>query len=206
MFYCKYCSDTLEIIKNPNLANEAAIKQIDSVDELVEIFFSDLESKKNKFINSDTQFSIMWAESEIDNLDFKQLIKTYGIQGLTPEDLKTQLSNMYRQIVKFQKSVSNFYLSCTNCSTTYFLEPGTVIDSINYEKSAAANDDDAKIRLNDPTLPRTKDFICPNSKCVTNTKSDDINVLVNKEAVFYRSGKEYNIKYICCQCNAQWGT
>lgn len=206
MFYCKYCSDTLEIIKNTNLANEAATKQIESVDELVEIFFNDLESKKNKFINSDTQFSIMWAESEIDKLDLKQLLKTYGVTGLTSEELKAQLSNMYRQIVKFQKSVSNFYLSCTNCSTTYFLEPGTMIDSINFEKSAGTNDDDAKIRANDPTLPRTKDFICPNSKCVTNVKSNDESTLVNKEAVFYRLGKEYNIKYICCQCNTQWGT
>jgi hypothetical protein len=206
MFYCKYCSDTLEIIKNTNLANESAIKQIESVDELVEIFFSDMESKKNKFINSDTQYSIMWPESEIDNLDLKQIIKKNEVTGMGSEELKTSLSNMYRQIVKFQKSISNFYLSCTNCSTTYFLEPGTVIDSINFEKSAASNDDDSKIRLNDPTLPRTKDFICPNSKCVTNVKSDDINVLVNKEAVFYRSGKEYNIKYICCECNTQWGT
>jgi len=206
MFYCKYCSDTLEIIKNTNLANESAIKQIESVEELVEIFLSDLESKKNKFINSDTQYSIIWAESEIDKLDLKQIIKSNGITGMGPEELKTLLSNMYRQIVKFQKSISNFYLSCTNCSTTYFLEPGTVIDSINFEKSAASNDDDSKIRANDPTLPRTKDFICPNSKCVTNIKSDDINMLTSKEAVFYRSGKEYNIKYICCQCNTQWGT
>jgi len=206
MFYCKYCSDTLEIIKNNNLANESAIKQIESVEELVEIFFSDLESKKNKFINSDTQYSIMWAESEIDSLDLKQIIKSNGVTGMSPEELKLSLSNMYRQIVKFQKSVSNFYLSCTNCSTTYFLEPGTVIDSINFEKSAASNDDDAKVRLNDPTLPRTKDFICPNSKCITNVKSDDINVLTSKEAVFYRSGKEYNIKYICCQCYTHWGT
>jgi len=206
MFYCKYCSDTLEIIKNTNLANESTIKQIESVDELVDIFLSDMESKKNKFINSDTQYSIMWAESEIDTLDLKQIIKKYEIEGMGPEELKTNLSNMYRQTVKFQKSISNFYFLCTNCLTTYFLEPGTIIDSINFEKSAIANDDDAKIRVNDPTLPRTKDFICPNSKCVTNTKSDDTDVLVNKEAVFYRSGKEYNIKYICCQCNTQWGT
>lgn len=205
MFYCKYCSDTLEIIKNTNLANEDNIKQIDSIDELVEIYFSDLESKKNKYINSDTQFSIMWAESELDNLDLKNIIKSYDVQ-MTQEELKTGLSNMYRQIVKFQKSVSNFYLSCTNCSTTYFLEPGTMIDSINYEKSAVIVDDDSKIRSQDPTLLRTKDYVCPNSKCATNTKTSDKEVMMNKEAVFYRVGKEYSIKYICCQCNTQWGT
>ena len=125
---------------------------------------------------------------------------------MTQEELKAGLSNMYKQIVKFQKSVSTFYLSCTNCSTTYFLEPGTMIDSINYEKSAVITDDDVKIRNLDPSLLRTKDYICPNSKCITNTKSSDKDVMINKEAVFYRSGKEYNIKYICCQCNTQWGT
>lgn len=206
MFYCKYCSDTLEIIKNTNIANEDNMKAIESADELVEIFFSNSESKKNKYINSDSQYSIMWAESEIDSLNFKDILKTYDVSTMNSEELKTSLSNMYRQIVKFQKSISQFYLSCTNCATTYYLEPGTVIDSINFEKSAVSNDDDVRIRINDPTLPRTKDYICPNSKCVTNTKSNDTNVLTEKEAVFYRSGKEYNIKYICCQCNTQWGT
>lgn len=205
MFYCKYCSDTLEIIKNTNLSNEENTKQVETPDELVEIFFSNLESKKNKYINSDIQYSIMWAESEIDKLDLKSILKTYDEQ-IQQEELKTELLSMYRKIVKFQKSVSNFYLSCTNCSTTYFLEPGTIIDSINYEKSAIIINDDAKIRCQDPTLLRTKDYICPNSKCITNTKSSDGEVMINKEAVFYRAGKEYNIKYICCQCNAQWGT
>ena len=57
-----------------------------------------------------------------------------------------------------------------------------------------SNDDDVKHRINDPTLPRTKDFICPNSKCISNTKKTDKEVLINKEAVFYRPTKEYNIK------------
>jgi hypothetical protein len=206
MFYCKYCSDTLEIIKNTNLSSEENIKPIGSPDELVEIFFSNLESKKNKFINSDTQYSIMWAESELNSIDLKSILKTNDIDSITPEELLTDLSKMYKQIVKFQKSISQFYLSCTNCSTTYYLEPGTMIDSINFEKSALVNDDDIKQRINDPTLPRTKDFICPNTKCVTNTSPNDPKILIEKEAVFYRLGKEYNIKYICCQCNIQWGT
>ena len=205
MFYCKYCSDTLEIVKNPNLASENLTTQIETPNELVKIFFSDLDAKKNKYVNSDTQYSIMWAESEINNLDFNLIVKSHENE-ISIEDLKNKIINMYRQIVKFQKNTSVFYLSCTNCTTTYFLEPGTMIDSINYEKSSIINDDDVKVRSADPTLLRTKDYICPNLKCVTNTKSSDENVLINKEAVFYRSGKEYNIKYICCQCNTQWGT
>ena len=73
--------------------------------------------------------------------------------------------------------ISTFYLSCTNCATTYFLEPGIIIDSINFEKNAVINNDDSAIRIKDQTLLRTKDFICPNSEC----KVKDI----DKEAIIY---------------------
>jgi hypothetical protein len=206
MFYCKYCSDTLEIIKNPNLSIEDKIKTINNPTELFDIYLDNIETKKNKFINSDYQYSIMWPEQEIDTLNFDKLLKDANINNLTIEELKNELISIYKNIVKSQKNISTFYLSCTNCTTTYFLEPGTIIDSINFEKSAIINDEDIKSRVSDQTLPRTKDYICPNSKCITNLKKTDPNILIEKEAVFYRSGKEYNIKYICCQCNTQWGT
>ena len=45
-------------------------------------------------------------------------------------------------------------------------------------------------RLNDFTLPRTKDFICPNKNCISHKNNLD------KEAVFYRPYKNsYKIKY-----------
>jgi len=206
MFYCKYCSDSLEIIKNTNISNEDKTKQIENPENLFQIYLEDIESKKNRYINSDFQYTIMWPESDIENLNFKELIKNNNLNNISEEDLKNNLINKYREFVKSQKNISTFYLSCTNCSTTYFLEPETIIDSINFEKSAIINDDDIKSRISDPTLLRTKDYICPNSKCQTNLKKSDKNILLEKEAVFYRSGKEYNIKYICCLCNTQWGT
>jgi len=206
MFYCKYCADSLEITKNANLETEDRKKSINSPKELFDIYLEDSEYKKNKFINSDYQYSIIWSEDQINDLNLSELITEHNLNKITVDELKTNLIALYRQIIKMQKNISQFYLACTNCATTYFLEPGTVIDSINYEKSAIINDEDVKIRTSDPTLPRTKDYICPNSKCVTNTKKSDKNILLEKEAVFYRSGKEFNIKYICCQCNTQWGT
>jgi len=206
MFYCKYCADSLEITKNANLETEDRKKSINSPKELFDIYLEDSEYKKNKFINSDYQYSIVWSEDQINDLNLSELITEHNLNKITVEELKTNLITLYRQIIKMQKNISQFYLSCTNCATTYFLEPGIVIDSINFEKSAIINDEDVKIRTSDPTLPRTKDYICPNSKCLTNTKKSDKNILLEKEAVFYRSGKEFNIKYICCQCNTQWGT
>lgn len=207
MFYCKYCSDTLEITKNVNQSVEENIQPINDATELFHIVIDDIEFKKNKFINSDVQFSINWAESLIDDINLKDLVKTVKLNNdITVDELKLMIIAKYRQIVKSQKNISQFFLLCTNCATTYFLEPGTIIESINYEKSIINIENDSHIRVNDPTLPRTKDFICPNQKCVNNTKKTDRETLIQKEAVFYRNSKEYNIRYICCQCNAVWGT
>lgn len=208
MFYCKYCSNTLEIIKNTNISIDDKIKIIESPTKLFEIYLEDLESKKNNFINSDFQYKINWPEGEINSLNIKNLLKNLDIDNSSDESVKNNLIKKYRDIVKSQKNVSIFYLSCTNCSTTYFLEPETLIESINLDKNSnVKNDyDDIKSRIHDPTLARTKDYICPNSKCKTNLQKNSKEILIEKEAVFYRTGKEYNIKYICCQCNTQWGT
>lgn len=205
MFYCRYCSDTLEIIKNTKISNQDKIQVINNPEELLEIVMNDIELKKNKFINTDIQYSINWPESDITKLNLKESNKEIE-NDINTEDMQTMIINKYRQIVKSQKNISSFYLSCTNCATTYFLEPGTILDSINYERSIVSNDYDSKIRAHDPLLPRTKDFICPNSKCVSNIKKTDKKVLIEKEAVVFRNTKEYNVTYICCQCNTQWGT
>ena len=197
MFYCKYCSDTLQITKNTNLSVENKIKQINNIDELINIVLND--SENDNIITSDFQYSILWPESNITDFNYDN-IKT------DKEELKQKLIDKYKKIVKLQKNISKFYLACSNCETTYFLEPETIIYSMNFEKSALNIDENALIRNQDPLLPRTKDFICPNIKCINNTKKNDKKVMIEKEAVIYRMNKEYNIKYICCQCNSQWGT
>ena len=48
-----------------------------------------------------------------------------------------------------------------------------------------------QLRANDNTLPRTKDFICPNKKCDSKNVNDK-----SREAIFYRpDSNKYNLKY-----------
>ena len=83
---------------------------------------------------------------------------------------------------------------------TYVLQPGTNLFSINFDtKSKTVYGDDVVLKCLNPILPRTRDYICPNSDCNSNTQTDS-----NKEAVFYRNNKDYNLKYICCLCHTQW--
>jgi hypothetical protein len=183
---------------------EQNIKVLNKPDDVVKQVLLELEPKKKKYINSDIQFSVNFSElilkNYISSFD-KKLLEKYNI---TFDKFKTLVLNKFQEIIKQQREVTNFIRQCSNCGSSFFLEPETVIYSINYERSYLFQDDETRIKCNDPTLPRTKDFICPNEKCITNTES--IKILQNKEAVFYRNQYEYNLKYICCDCFTQWGT
>ena len=204
MSYCKNCSHTLEITKNVNTNTEDNIKVLNKPEDIVNIELLELEPKKKKYVG-DIQYSINFSE-----LIIKNYFKTFDTKKLekfkiTPEDFKLKVIFRYKQIVKQQRIASSFILECSNCGSTFFLEPGTTIYSINYERSIHQIDEETRIKCTDLTLPRTKDFVCPNNKCINNTDTSD-EVLLEKEAVFYRNPKEYNLKYICCQCYFQWGT
>ena len=95
----------------------------------------------------------------------------------------------------------NAYFFCDNCNYNTKLEPGTII----FKTSTLSNlEEDKEIiisRVLDRTLPRTKDFTCPNQKCKTNKDYND----KNREAVFYRPySNSYKLKYICCICKTSW--
>jgi len=47
-------------------------------------------------------------------------------------------------------------------------------------------------------LPRTKDFTCKNSNCITHKDSK------LKEAVFLKIPKSYNLTYVCTTCHYSW--
>ena len=60
--------------------------------------------------------------------------------------------------------------------------------------------EDNKLISMDPTLPRTKDYSCKNVNCVTHKNIKD------KEAVFLRIPKTYNLSYICTKCYYSWNS
>jgi hypothetical protein len=205
MSYCTNCSHTLEIVKNIDQVMDQNVKIINKPEDLIKNVLLELEPKKKKYINMDIQYSINFSElvvkNYINSFDKKNLEK-YNIKF---DEFKTRVLNKFKEIVKKQRNLSTFILQCSNCGSSFFLQPETIIYSINYENSNILIDDDTHIKCNDLTLPRTKDFICPNPKCINNTDSSD-NILMEKEAVFFRNSTEYNLKYICCQCHFQWGT
>jgi hypothetical protein len=101
------------------------------------------------------------------------------------------------------RSGLKYVLKCTSsCNHISPLKSGTTIYSLNYKKQQSSfNDNNIDLKLFDPTLPRTKDYVCENPECETNNKGFN---MANKEAVFYRAKDSYHTKYACLNCRHSW--
>lgn len=111
-------------------------------------------------------------------------------------------SNKYKNLTKteqtkimkfFEKQINAFEI-CNNCNYIAPLESGKVIFTNFINKRSIEKYDimDNILKVNDQTLARTKDYICPNKDCKY--------VKGVTEAVIYKKPNSHNILYICSSC------
>lgn len=198
MSYCKYCQNILKIVKNKDY-NELVVQEL-LKEDLVNLLSKKLDAISGQYIQDETIYRINFAIDEIDKMD----INMKKFKDINIDKVKTELKNLYEEIIRGNSNGNMFNFLCTNCSMTYYLQPGTVIDSVSFMETNYVQDETPEIRFDDPTLFRTKDFICVNNKCITNTDTS-AKIQQEKEAVFYKL-QTHNIKYICFHCKTQWGT
>ena len=94
--------------------------------------------------------------------------------------------------------IGHYYI-CRLCNHMEEIKPGTILFNkpthVTVQKNIFCNEN----KIHDPTLPVTRNYICPNDKCPTNKQ----NVL--KEAVMYRINEDtYTTYYICKVCKTNW--
>lgn len=169
--FCPKCTFVLNLQKNIER------KEITNLEELILIL---LENKDN--IKTSIKFS-----SITDSKTFKEL--------------NEQEKNIVKTNYNFFTSLNKVgFYKCNNCGYFENIKNGTVLidNESNYEHKPSS-DLFLKLQKNNPILPRTKDYICLNKECETNTKNSK-----DREAVFYRIGNSYQIKYLCCICNNEW--
>jgi hypothetical protein len=129
-------------------------------------------------------------------------LETYLTKKNVAATERQKILDKYNVMRSQKQIISKYIIKCTSCGENYVLHPETIIYSLNFGKQQTSfNDDNIDLKIYDQTLPRTKDYICPNTKCETNTKNFNNN---NKEAVFYRASKSYHIKYACVNCKTSW--
>lgn len=175
MKFCPKCNFMLDIC---NKISNNLLNEINSSDEFIELIknVNDIDyNYKLKFKLNDLQKNKTFIKLDANN---KNKILTY-----------------FNKINK----TNNILFFCNNCNYIEPIENGKILftsSNINKKNINLPND---KNLIIDPTLPRTKDFICPNKKCITNLKK------INKEAVFFRPDpKSYKLIYICISCSQKW--
>jgi hypothetical protein len=190
---CTKCSFSLTIIKDTDTKINQQNKKILSLNT-PELFLEYLKKIKKEGIDEDIEIKLTFNET-----DFITYLKTQ--KKLSQDDIDILLTK-YKQFLN--KKITNEYIKkCVACHSKYPLEANTVIFTLNLKQTTSFNDDNIDLKIEDKILPRTKDYICENIECLTNN-SNDKKILLEKEAIIYRSNNSHHIKYACCVCKYNW--
>lgn len=176
-FFCRNCNDLLRITINEKYDEK----------NVVNVEIGDLKGLQ---INDNKMYNLLFSYRTIRELNASDEEKKALIKKMT-------------EIIESGRTRSKFIYKCSSCLSKYYIQQGAIIDTANYKQKREQKDVSAEIRKQDPTLYRTKNYVCMNAVCITNT---DESMGKKKEAVFYTLGDTYNIRYICTVCNTQWGT
>lgn len=113
-----------------------------------------------------------------------------------------------KQNIQRQKSGQNerenpnqMYFICHECQNYESIKPGTRIltkTSIDVSKEYRNSKLKPDYLINITTLPRTRNYICPNKECVSHSD------LSKREAVMNKFGESYTVTYICTACKTIW--
>lgn len=86
------------------------------------------------------------------------------------------------------------YFKCSNCTYSEPIVDGQVIMRKTADTNYVNNTVDYSDMADASYLPRTRNYICPNSKCESHTKYE------KREAVFFRLNDSSKTIYVCTAC------
>lgn len=177
MFFCPKCNFSLDISKVIPQEISGDI-QLKNPKDFIDMFEDD---------ELDSNIKIVFTKKDLlANKDYKKL----------SEKEKEEIIKKFNNINNTGYNIA--YFVCNNCQFITKLNQGTNIYKVSF-KSSFKQDDNNNLKIYDNTLPRTKDYICPNNKCESHKKHQQ------KEAVFFRPYKDsYILQYSCTLCKSSW--
>lgn len=190
MFLCNKCNylyNITKVVKTKQVGGKIS-------EALTNIF--------NKFRNN-----IKFVEKDLHHLHSEDILNDDNFESMNKKDQRKLVSNI-KAIDKnfFNKEVSEegdrvnsniAYFICKFCKNYEPIKPGTLIYSKNYNDVTVTETTDYTYDVYDFTLPRTKNYICKNTKCETHN-DDSL-----KEAILTKNSIE-QIVYICTSCSTNW--
>ena len=234
MFFCPNCNNIYSITKTPpSLHHHKTDQQGGKYGDQQSAGKCNDQQSAGKYSDSDTPTSLSESESsttvndivseiitngsydgEVDMKLIDDVLKMASYKKLSSKDkvfVKNKLMEQLPQEEKIKlmdksasstgtKQTGNAYFICKNCGTFEPIKTGTLVMS---KLSAEGNHDfmdnmSYKNMVHIRTLPLTRNYICPNDKCVSHKDHE------KREAVFFRMGSQYRVRYVCKACQISW--
>ena len=178
MYFCPNCNSNLDItkkIKNPFIRE-----------------YNDSTSYINDILNKETSGTFIFNNLNINEIQNNKLFKSQT------QDIKQEIIGTFKD---HTNKMNKVYFICNTCDFHKLLSSGITIYKKTIPKDLTEDIERQNIKKYDNTLPRTKDFICPNNLCSSNKKEN----FHKKEAIFYRPYNDlYYLKYLCTACDTSW--
>lgn len=189
MFFCDKCGYLFNITKDVkskqvggkiNKALNVIFEKFTSGEKISE---EDLANVKGNSILEDERYDVM---NKRDQRKVISLVKAIN-KNFFVVDEETE-----------KKIGSNTaYFICRFCKNYRKIEPGTLIHSKTFNTSTTNEGEDYTFAHLDPTLARTKNYVCKNADCDTHK-----NILLREAALTKNSMDQ--IVYVCIACSTHW--
>lgn len=178
MYFCSKCDYSFDITKssNYNTDNEDNKKTLKTPNDAIKRINKDLNKYKPLFSKT-------------------TLMKNKNYIKLTDDD-KDKLELLFNN----SELLNSAEFKCFNCGYVENINKTILLYKIDNKlsNSTIKTIEKNNILVNDPVLPRTKDYICKNVNCITHKDKS------KKESVFYRDTDSYQLNYICNVCKFSW--
>lgn len=191
MLFCPKCKNSLDI------TNVSSQKGGSPDEDQLQVGGADIKAVIENLLEGDNV-----SESDVKGIDLEKLNKAPSYKKL-PAKSKELVYNTIsdkQQNKKFkdvsQKGIAFFI--CHNCGHKHKVEEGTMVFSRNSEANISHVDREENYMdyVNDPTVNRTRRYVCHNEKCPSHKN------LMMRKAVFFRVNNR--IRYICTACKTSW--
>jgi uncharacterized protein YlaI len=204
MLYCSNCNNLYDIsnvvseqsggAKNTNSNSETETMSDNEfdIDKIINMIVANQNVSKNNI--GYLTITQLIAHPSYKKLDEKKKEIVYNVIL----DLTTNVSD-----TKTDDNKNNLvaYYVCNNCGNYEKIKSGTILTKQYVNTINISNNSDIRnpiMLLHDFTLPRSRKYVCPNSKCESHSN------LHLREAVFKRLKNSFKLIYVCSACHTYW--
>jgi len=155
----------------------------------------------NSLVNSEHVSLDLLGETTLDEIKRSNTYKKLSKEGKSAvlEKVDELIADRdTNDVVDKNGNTNTLYYICRNCGNYETIPEGSLLFTRGSSKESGQIVQTYKYLIHDPTLPITREYICPNKSCESNKDPN------KKEAIFFRPNNGYKVVYVCKTCETIW--